>query len=422
MHISAHLDVDVVAVESADTVTVLLDLTAPEGAHDTERPAHTVVVVLDRSGSMAGERLYAAKSALLALVDQLDARDAFGLVTFDNQAVVVVPAAPVAQPGRDAIAARIDAILPGNTTDLSSGYLRGLQEAHRVVGPGGATVLLLSDGHANTGITEPARFRDLAMKASAETITTSTIGIGVGYDDQILTELAIGGSGNHTFAEEGDAAAAAVAGEVDGLLSKTVQAASLFIRPGDLVQSVGVLNDLPSQGIPGGVLVELGDCYSGEHRELLFTVGVPALAELGPVQVAQFELSYVAVPHLESHTVTLPIMVNVVPGDVAQGRVPDPQVRRHRLLLDVQTAKRDSERALRVGDPDAARRHLHDAREALAGVKEDPDGAVAGELGVIDEALAAIDDAQSAYSRRFLSSSRAKHARGYRGREQGGKA
>ena len=49
-------------------------------------------VVLDRSGSMDGERLDAAKQALGALVDRLDPTDRFGVVAFDDEVQVVVPA------------------------------------------------------------------------------------------------------------------------------------------------------------------------------------------------------------------------------------------------------------------------------------------------------------------------------------------
>ena len=86
MHLSAHLDVDVVALEADDTVTVLLELVAPTPATDDARPEHTVVVVLDRSGSMGGGRLEHAKGALLRLVDRLADDDRFGLVAFDDQA------------------------------------------------------------------------------------------------------------------------------------------------------------------------------------------------------------------------------------------------------------------------------------------------------------------------------------------------
>src|SRR6185369_11760504 len=117
-------------------------------------PPAALVVVIDRSGSMAGARLEGAKTALHALVDRLDPTDQFGVVVFDDTAQVAIPAGPL----HDKASAHraIDAIHPGGCTDLSAGYLRGLQEVRRVAAsgaaPGAKHVLLVSDGHANAGV------------------------------------------------------------------------------------------------------------------------------------------------------------------------------------------------------------------------------------------------------------------------------
>lgn len=180
---------------------------------------------------MAGDRLGNAKRALLALVDRLADRDSFGLVVFDHEAQVRIPLERVGLAGRDAVKRHIASIRPGGSTDLSSGYLRGLQELRRVPSLTGSTLLLLSDGHANAGVTDPARLSELARKATGDRVSTSTVGLGLGYDETILAAMAVGGQGNHAFAEYAEGTVVAVAGEIDGLLSKTVQAASLTVRP-----------------------------------------------------------------------------------------------------------------------------------------------------------------------------------------------
>ena len=104
MHVNAHLDVDVIALEQDDVVTVLLELQAPPApATAAPRSPHTIVVVLDRSGSMSGPRLFAAKSALVALIDRLDPTDKLGVVVFDDTAQVVLPTRPLADHGNDAV-------------------------------------------------------------------------------------------------------------------------------------------------------------------------------------------------------------------------------------------------------------------------------------------------------------------------------
>src|SRR4051794_33881195 len=146
MHIATHLDVDLVALDREDEVTLMLDLLAPAAAADDARPPATLQVVLDRSGSMAGARLDATKHALILLIDRLRADDRLGVVSFDDTVDVVVPAGPLGPP-RELAKRAVAALEPGGMTNLSGGLLRGLQEARRAAGPGGtATLVLLSDG------------------------------------------------------------------------------------------------------------------------------------------------------------------------------------------------------------------------------------------------------------------------------------
>lgn len=178
----------------------------------------------------------------------------------------MVPVGPLRD--KAAVKHAIASVRPGGSTDLSAGYLRGLQEARRVAGPGGATLLLISDGHANAGVTDPAQLGAVAGQAHGRGITTTTLGFGLGYDEQLLEALSRGGHGSELFAEEADTAAAKIAGEVSGLLEQVVQATSLHIRMSPRVQALALLNDLPAHQVADGVTVELGSFYAGEARKL----------------------------------------------------------------------------------------------------------------------------------------------------------
>lgn len=364
MHVEAFLDIELVAVEAREEVNVLVELTAPVLAGGEEREPASVVVVLDRSGSMAGERLVAARQALQALVERLDPRDRFGLVAFDDRVDVVAPCAPVVDTA--AIAAAIRCVTARGSTDVSAGYLRGIQEARRVSGPEGARVLLVSDGRANAGVTDPDRLGSIAHKARADGVTTTALGMGLGYDEAVLSAIARGGGGAELFAEDADTAIALIAGEVEGLLAQSVQAASLLVRMAPAVAHVRVVNDLPSHVVEGGVLVELGAFVSGECRRFVLGFTIPGMAALGLAQVAELELRYVQLPELVEHVVSLPVHVNVVPSDVAAVRVPDPTVRTEIVYQQTQRAKQAASRHLRDGRTDQALKILHSARQAVA--------------------------------------------------------
>lgn len=110
---------------------------------------------------------------------------------------------------------------PGGMTDLAGGYLRGIQEPQRVAADDGAsTLVLLSDGHANSRITDHVRLEQ--------------------------------------FAENGDDAGAALSSEVEGLLIESVQAVRLVVKPSSDVAAVRLFNDLPVSSVEGGFMVELG--------------------------------------------------------------------------------------------------------------------------------------------------------------------
>ena len=353
MHLNATLDLDVVAIEAQDQISVLLELAAPDAETSRTRPPSTLQVVLDRSGSMAGEPLEAAKDALIDLIGRLEPTDHFGLVVFDDEVHVAVPAAPLTD--KDAVRGLIASIPPGGTTNLSGGYLRGLQEARRVAGDGGATLLLLSDGHANVGIVDSDKLGTVAAGARGHRVTTSTIGLGLGYDETLLAALARGGAGNTHFAEEGDTAAAALASEVDGLLEQVVQAASLTVRPTGAVESVHALQRPPARRrrrrlhgrarrlLLGRAAQAPARDRRPRHGRARPRAGVRARAPVGRAGArwtrtrSRFRCT-----------------VNVVPGDEAAGRVPNPTVRTERAFQQAQRDKQAATDALRAGDAPAA--------------------------------------------------------------------
>ena len=127
-----------------------------------------------------------------------------------------------------------------------------------MAGQNGATLLIVSDGHANRGLVAHDELAQVATDAKERAVTTSTLGVGLGYDESLLAEISKAGLGNAHFAEEADAAGALMAEEVEGLLTQVVQGASLMIKPEASVGQVAIWNDLPSVAIDGGIMVELG--------------------------------------------------------------------------------------------------------------------------------------------------------------------
>ena len=362
MKFDAVTDVDVLALETDEDLTCLVTLTAPEPSDLSARPGETLVAVLDNSGSMEGEPLDAAKKALHALVDRLKPQDTFGVVTFSSSARVAVPTRPMADHHAGTVHALIDGIEAETATDLSAGYLLGIAESGRHVSPTGASIMLLSDGHANEGITDATRLGGLAARARSAGTTTITIGLGDGYDEVLLAEIAGRGQGSHRFAFTPDDAVQVVAEEAGDLLAKAIVNAFVRIRPTDpaLIDRIGLLHDVPrwvEDGASGPcVAVPMGDLYSGEVRELLVKFAVPGIATMGRHVLAEIVVDYVALPALESKTITWPLAVGVGSVADAAGRSVNPSVTTAILLAEVTEAKREASSALSAGDAARAKR------------------------------------------------------------------
>lgn len=425
MHITSHLDFDLIALDREDDVTCLVQLVAPMPPDAASRPGQGIVIVLDRSGSMAGEPLAGAKAAIRDVVRRLSPQDCLGVVVFDDRADVVVPVSRVDDLDRRAVDDAIASIWTGGATDLSAGYIIGVREAERAVrqhGAASATVLLISDGEANAGIEDPVILRGLAQGAHASSgVTTATVGLGMAYDEVILEALARGGAGEHRFAPDIDAATRDIADLVGDLLAKSVVGAVLRVRPQDgLVGGISLRQDLPHWTEPDALAISLGDLYGGEERSTLLRIHVPRLPALGLATVAHIDLEYTSLPDLQQHSVTVPISVNVVPGDEAAGRVPNPLVQVEDLLVDVDDAKRSVAMSLRSGDSATARRALADAIGKVSGKRTElrgstDQGLTARLAGAAEDLLALSDDAlhrSAEYSSKSAMGSYAASSRG----------
>src|SRR5205823_1171648 len=114
-------------------------------------------------------------------------------------------------------------ITPGGSTNLSGGWLKGLEQLRSAPADSARKVLLLTDGIANVGIIDRGALAALAGSAQADGIGTTTIGFGEDFDEDLLTAMADAGGGNAHWAETPDAAPGIFATEFDGLTRLVAQ-------------------------------------------------------------------------------------------------------------------------------------------------------------------------------------------------------
>ncbi len=214
-----------------------------------ERPHLSVHLVLDVSGSMAGESITRAREASRALVDKLAPSDDFSLVTFSTDAEVKVPDGPVGA-RRDAIKKVISEIKEGGGTNIGKGLTLGYAEAQKKSIPDDAVrvVLLLSDGRANVGTTAPEKLSKLALDAFQTGIQTSSFGLGPDYDGALMSSIAAEGAGGYYYLRDAEQIAPALTTEIDKRLDPVATAVEVRVR---LKKGIDLLNVYGSRRLTG---------------------------------------------------------------------------------------------------------------------------------------------------------------------------
>ena len=191
----------------------------------------SVHLVLDVSGSMAGAAITNARAATEALVDKLDPADDFSMVTFSSDAHLLVPDGPVG-PRRAAILSKIHDVHADGGTNISSGLDLGYAQAHSASIGDGATriVMLLSDGHANAGDTNPQSLAGRSARAFQDGIQTSSFGLGADYDAPLMSSFADRGAGGYYYLADSTQISGALERELDERIFPVAQALEIRVR------------------------------------------------------------------------------------------------------------------------------------------------------------------------------------------------
>ncbi|MFQ5890879.1 MAG: VWA domain-containing protein [Gemmatimonadota bacterium] len=253
--------------ESTTYFLIRIEPPAPEPR--AERRRLNLGIVLDRSGSMAGDKLVRAKEAVAFALRNMAPDDLVSLTIYDDRVRMLVPALPVSE-----AAARILALLPGidagRTTALYDAWVQGSIAVSRRLDPERLNrVLLISDGLANVGVIDPETIVTRVRELFSSGVSTSTIGIGSDFNEDLMIPMAVSGGGVGWFVESPADLKRIFEAELAGLAALYSDKGALRIeprRPGTKV--VEILNDLPSG--PEGW--RIGDLNHGQPLEIVARV------------------------------------------------------------------------------------------------------------------------------------------------------
>ncbi|MGQ9684560.1 MAG: vWA domain-containing protein [Anaerolineae bacterium] len=332
-----------------------------------ERAALNLALVIDRSGSMSGDKLATAKRAALSVIERLSERDRVAVVIYDDRIDVLQPAAPATPAVKSAIRKALGSVEARASTALHEGWLTGcraIASDRSTPAAGPARCFLLTDGLANVGLTDPEAIASAAAQVREHAgVGTSTFGIGADYDENLLGPMAVAGGGQFHHLRSAHEIASTFVGELGELLA---------VAAGQVHLEVELRQDMHAEvvsaywGEPAdmGFRVAVGDLLAGEERHIVLRLAFPP-GPLGAVQVVRARPVWLA----DGARLAGPwseVAFTYASHAECDAEARDRTVMHWVGLHHAERARNEAIKRNRMGDLQAAREVVHRTREHLA--------------------------------------------------------
>lgn len=290
--LDARLGHESLSASGSGETYLFAQVTGAESAAVARAPKVSLGIVVDRSGSMKGDRIAKAMDAAQTAVDRMRDGDVVSVVAFDSRAEVIVPPTTISQTTRPGIVARIRGIRLGGDTCISCGLESAMHEimASEGHGEGVSRMLLLSDGATNSGIRDVPGLRALASRMRDRGCTISTIGVDVDFDEKVMAAIANEANGRHYFVRNAAGLPEIFAQEFDSLVASVASDGELAITlaPGVEVEQVF---DRAFRREGDKVIVPFGSVSKGQQKTVLLKLRLP-VGVVGQRAVADLKLQY----------------------------------------------------------------------------------------------------------------------------------
>ena len=250
-----------------------------------------LAIVIDRSGSMSGDRIVKAKEAAIFAINMLNENDTLSVVAYDNDAKVIIPSTKVNNKQK-LINLIKENIVAGGGTALFAGLSKGIYQVEKQLSEDNVNrIILLSDGQANIGPTSVQELSELAIIAAKKNISVSTFGIGEDYNELLMSSIASYSDGNHVFVNDSLDLENVFVREFKDVMSTVAQHVKINIYLKDGVKPVRLLG---RDGIIKGnqVTVTMNQIYSNQEKYILLEVEQPQ-GKVGEERtIAEIDLVY----------------------------------------------------------------------------------------------------------------------------------
>jgi Ca-activated chloride channel family protein len=372
---------------------------------ETTRTPLTLALVLDRSGSMQGEKMQIAKQAALRVLERLDERDQAAVVVFDDRIDVIQAKAAMTPAARANVRAALARIEARANTALHEGWLTGCKaiasESVPAAGAGLSRCFLLTDGLANVGITDPEQIAGEAAGIREHAgIGTSTFGIGTDYNELLLGPMAVAGGGQFHHLRTAQEIANTFIGELGDLLAVSARQVRLEIevQPDVQFDLVSAYWSSAERAAVTRCSIAVGDLLSGEERHIVMRFGFPAQQGQDGC-VVRARVLWLA-DGGERSTDWQEVRFSYAEKDACDAEARDPSVMHWVGLHEADRAQREAIKRSQAGDLAGARAELKKVASSIA--------SYAGEDEALQTSLAELEHTGQEMERAPLSSAYSK--------------
>lgn len=358
------LDYNVLTVEHPQKLYLMARFEASQSPSKSVRRPLNLSLVIDRSGSMAGDKIDYTRQAAQFLIQHLSINDIFSIVLYNDKVETLL--APENVSNKDAVAQLLEQIRVRGTTNLSGGWLEGCQNVAKNVSSTYLNrVILMTDGLANRGVTDTDTLVMMAGQKRRENVTTTTMGLGKDFNEDLMIEMANSGGGAFYFIESPEVAPQIFQEELSGLLSVVGQNLTISIETQGDVSALRQLNAYPVDIEDNVTTFRLGDIFAQEVKTLVLELSIPALATIGETQIATLRFDYDEITEQTSqhHSKEFPVTVNV--HTQANNVKQNEDVAQSVLLLQAANARREAVSAADKGDYERASSVLRDVANSI---------------------------------------------------------
>jgi Ca-activated chloride channel family protein len=356
-----------------------------------ERIPLNLAIVLDKSGSMGSDyKIENARQGAIEVIERLGRDDILSVVVYDNYPRVVIPARRVGD--KDALIETISGIYAGGQTALYGGVTMGAAQVRMHMSRDYINrIILLSDGLANVGPQSTWDLARLGCDLSEDGITVTTIGVGLDYNEDLMTALAARSGGNAYFASAGHELPRIFTEEIGEAMSVMARDVRIRVWCPDEVKPIGVLG---RQGELKGqtMSVTVGELYGKNDKFALFEVEVPENEAGEELTIAEISVEYDD-PHSKERVEDKRIVK--VTYDESEEVVEERQnteIVKDAALNRTSEVKREAVKLADKGDYEAAAALIKENAVELENIaaKCDNDGELLEEASVCDEIGAGI--------------------------------